>query len=548
MKNLMQKLNQKRYLYLLFLLVSVLIVVFVNWHPGLAFGSGDYRYHINRIEALATAITHGNLLPKVDQYFAGGFGYASSLFYPDIFLYPAALLRVVGLPVVWTFLFTQIYINFLTLSVSYFAGKRMHFSVKNALIFSLIYFFSSYRLQVLFTRQDMGELMGMIFFPLVLSELLKFRKGEIEQWYILAVAMICVGFSHIISLFMMICFAIIFVILNLKYFWKKDTFFAILKAALLTIGVTFSLYGPIFEQMADQDFTVSTHPLIRIYQQIQPLHDLLVNSFNNQVFHGTTVNLGLIIILFLFIYTVYNLLNRKNLTLTIIAWLLLISCSEFFPWYALRHSIFASFQFPWRFFSLISLIVAYFIAKDDLQILQLRYFTPILLTLTLLVSFSLSQASLKAAPTKLHTYDAYEHISSYLIGAGHEYLPSAVDYNAVKADKQRKLLYDHQELSASHQEITKSIVKFSFNTKKTFQKVSLPLFYYKGYQAKLTGKGTTTQPELGDKGRATITLRGRGTVTIQYHYTTIQKFSLAVTGVSLLYSIFLIWRRRQIMP
>ena len=176
MSNLTQKLNQKKYLYTLFLIVSILIVLFISWRPGIAFTTGDSRYHINRIEALTTAIQHFNFLPKVDQFFAGGHGYASSLFYPDIFFYPAAILRLLGLPIIFTYEIVLVGINFLTLWLTYQAGRRMSFTLKSNLIFTFVYFFSTYRLQGLYSRQDIGEFMGMAFFPTGLSRINAIQK------------------------------------------------------------------------------------------------------------------------------------------------------------------------------------------------------------------------------------------------------------------------------------------------------------------------------------------------------------------------------------
>ncbi|AKP67359.1 hypothetical protein [Companilactobacillus ginsenosidimutans] len=549
MNNLMQKLNQKRYLYSIFLLISILVVLLVNWHPGYAFSTGDYRFHINRIGALTTSIQHFNFLPKVDEYFAGGYGYAASLFYPDIFLYPAAILRLLGVPVLVTYLLTQVGINFFTLFITYIAGKRLNFSTKNNLIFTFIYFLSTYRLQVLYSRQDLGELMGMIFFPLVLSELLKFKKGDTNEWYIFSFAMIGIGLSHLISLFMILCFCVLFVLLNIKYFWNKNAIRNILKAAGLTIGIVFGIYAPILEQMISQDFTVSTDPLIRIYEETQPLTELVAHSFSNQVFHAGTVNIGFVIFIGLVVYTIYNFIKCKNISLTLIALFLFISCTQFFPWYSIRNSIFASFQFPWRFFSLISLIVAYFIANDDLNLFKIKYATTALMVGLMGLTVAFAQFTTQASPWRMNQYSTYNNISTYLIGAGHEYLPCEINYNEIKTDEPRLLGYDSTDVSVSHKEITNNNVKFSFNTKNKDAKVVLPLFFYKGYQAKVTGTGSSTTPVLNnDNGQTKIYLNGSGTVSVQYHYTTVQKLSLTVSLISTLYCFFIIWRRKQTMP
>ena len=538
MDKLTKKLNQKKYLYTLFLIVSILLVVFINWHPGYSFATGDYRFHINRIEALANEFRHLNFFPKVDGYFSGGMGYAASLFYPDIFLYPSAILRLLHVPILITYWFTMVELNFATFCLTYWAGKRLNFALKNNLIFTFVYTLGTYRLQVLYSRDDFGELMGMMFFPLLLAELIRLRNGKTKQWAYLAIAMSGIAWSHLISLFMAVCFAIAFVLLNLKKFIDLEKIKAIAKAALLTVGVSIAVYAPVIEQMMDLDFTLSTHPLIHIYNETLPISQLFINSANNQPFHVNTVNIGTVALFGLIIYTFVNLAQKRNLDLTIIAWFLFIACSQYFPWFDLRHSIFAMIQFPWRYFSIITLLVAYFIADDGLKLFQQKYMTTALISVVFLLSFGLGATTIQQSYWRLNTYNSYNHISSYLIGAGHEYLPSNVNYNYVKVDGPRELIYNPNRINISDKTLNTQIVRFHFNTNKKPVKVELPLFYYKGYQASVTGPGSSSKPKLSPHGLVEITLKNKGTVTVQYKYTLVQKVSLALSAASLVTLIY----------
>lgn len=538
-----QKLQQKKYLYTFFLLISILVVLFINLHPGYSFATGDYRFHINRIEALANEFRHFNFFPKVDGYFSGGMGYAASLFYPDIFLYPSAVLRLLHVPILITYLFTMVGLNFATFCLTYWAGKRLDLAFKNNLIFTFVYTLSTYRLQVLYSRDDFGELMGIMFFPLLLAELIRLKKGKTTQWYYLTIAMSGIAWSHLISLFMAVCFAIAFVLLNLKSFLNLEKIKDIAKAALLTIGISLAVYAPVIEQMLHMDFTLSTHPLIHIYNESQPLNQLFINSANNQPFHANTVNIGTVILFGLIIYSFVNLAKKRNLDLTFIAWFLFIACSQYFPWFDLRKTTFAMIQFPWRYFSIISLIVAYFITNDDLHLFQQKYVTTAMVSLVILFSLTLGLNTVQQSYWRLNSYQSYNHISSYLIGAGHEYLPSNVNYKYVKTDGPRELLYDNKKVDITKTTINTHIIKFHFNAKQK-AKVELPIFYYKGYQAQVMGPGHSTTPKLSPNGLAEITLKKQGTVTVQYHYTLVQKISSAISLISLGTLIYLYKKSR----
>ncbi|MFC6322178.1 hypothetical protein [Companilactobacillus baiquanensis] len=543
----MNKLIRKNYFILsLFILISIVLIALVDWHIGYIFATGDYHYHLDRIETLAGSMKHFDFWPKVDGHFIGGYGYASSLFYPDIFLYLPALLRVFGASPVITYLFTLFLINLATLWVGYTAGKRMSFSTKRALLFTLIYTLNPYRLQTLYSRQDLGELLGQIFFPLVLSELMNFKNGYFRQWYVLAFAMIGIGCSHTISLFMAIIFVAMYVILNAKYFLNKKKIVALIKAALLTIGATAMIYLPILEQMYGQKYALTTDPLINIVGQVFPASDLAKNSLLNSVFHGDTVNIGVIIFVSLIVYTIYNFIKRNNLDLTVIALFLLFACTNIFPWHLMNHSIFAVIQFPWRFFSIISLITAYLLVNDDLHLFSKRYFTYAFLALLAIFTFSLSQQTVAQSKEKLDSYSDFNQIDSYYIGAGHEYLPSQVNYSEIRQHKNRVLDYNKSDISIQNPTINRQYIAFDFKTLKKSAKIQLPLIYYKGYQSEVYGSGESTVPKISALGLAEINLSGSGMVKIQYDHTLIQKIGLFISGITFLLVLlhFLINRRR----
>ena len=56
----------------------------------------DIEYHLLRIESLKECILIGRPFLKVNTLFYGGAGYASTLFYSDLFMHIPALLRVIG--------------------------------------------------------------------------------------------------------------------------------------------------------------------------------------------------------------------------------------------------------------------------------------------------------------------------------------------------------------------------------------------------------------------------------------------------------------------
>lgn len=90
-------------------------------------------FHQNRVEGLALAIKNNDWFPKINYFFLGGYGYASSLFYPDAYLYLPALLRVLGLSFVASMAIFVFAVNLATFSLTYYAGRLMALSKKEAI-------------------------------------------------------------------------------------------------------------------------------------------------------------------------------------------------------------------------------------------------------------------------------------------------------------------------------------------------------------------------------------------------------------------------------
>ncbi|WP_129044721.1 hypothetical protein [Companilactobacillus metriopterae] len=513
------------------ILISFLIVLSFEWIPGHVFATGDYHFHLDRMYAIVDAWKHGIMSPRVDNFFAGGYGYAASLFYPNIFLYPAAFVYLITSSATVSYLFLLFFVNLLTFWITYFAGKRLKLPEKNNIIFTVLYLLSAYRLQDLLSRHDIGELLGIAFFPLILAELIRYKDGDTKNWFIISFAIAGVGYSHVLSLIMIVGFAFIYAIIHLRSFLKKDTLIQLLKAAMFTLVLMIAYIVPVLEQMKSQKFQVSTNPLIIISDRAIPLQNILFNSFTNQIFHASTVNLGFVVIVGLLVYLVFNIRNHKDLDLTILATVMLIVSSSLFPWKLLKNTPVSVLQFPWRMFSLISLIVVYLIAKDEMNLFSRKRFLPIFMTVVSLLSIGLAQGTIIVSNYREHPYSEFEKLDSYKIGAGTEYLPEAVKYkHLIKKERVRKISYNKSEIKINDLKINNETTEFYFNANKKNTVVTIPKFYYKGYQAIVGEKGSASVPYLNKKnGMVNVKLSGKGYLTVKYHMTTLQVLSSIIS-------------------
>ncbi|OJG75064.1 hypothetical protein RV12_GL002109 [Enterococcus quebecensis] len=506
----------------------------------------DYHFHQNRIEGLALSLKHGELLPKISYFFIGGYGYASSLFYPDFYLYFPAVLRAAGLSLSASFIFFGMGINLSTFILTYVSGRYMELSRIKSYLFSLLYTLSIYRLQDFFNRQAIGELLAMSFFPLVLASLYLLKNGQKEKWLLLTVAMTGIGLAHFISLEIISIFIGMYIIFNLKRFLKKEVIIAILKATGVTILLLSFYLIPVFEQMSHITFQVTSNPLTLISDRSYSLGVLLANSFKNSVFHASSANIGIILLFGLLIYaaTLFKR-NVPNRDLIILAVFFMFITTNLFPWQLFNQTPINTIQFPWRFLSIVTMLLSYLIANDDLGLFKKFPSAPIILMMIILLGVTLyEKESVDTEGKRDLLYQTYNATNSYYIGAGHEYLPKEVNYETIKQNKKRKVIYNKDEIDVSNAKMTFDSVIFNYHTKNANRAmVTIPFIYYYGYQAKIVSDGKEKViPAFLDKqnGLVGIQLSGKGSVSISYHSTLAQKISLGISVSTLL--ICIIWK------
>ena len=214
-----------------------LLLIFITCLP--IFGNdlplgNDINFHFERIEALATGLREGQLPVRISSYWNNGYGYASSLYYNDLFLLIPALFRLIGTSVQNAYKVYIFVVNVLTTYVTWYAFRKM-FSHRASLVGTVLYVLSPYRLMCIYRRAAVGEYTAMAFFPLVILGLFQIytvaqskentRKKCLEnELHIILPAII--GYSgiissHIISTFLVVLLTVIFFFANIKKTFSK---------------------------------------------------------------------------------------------------------------------------------------------------------------------------------------------------------------------------------------------------------------------------------------------------------------------------------------
>ncbi len=177
-----------------------------------AVGGHDFNFHMNRLEGIYRAMASGHFPVRMNAAQISGYGYLSSVMYPQLFFYPFAMLRFLDVSLItcWKLLLASVNIG--TALVSYYALKNISGSKAAGILMSFLYTFSAYRLVCMYVRVSLGEALSMLFLPLLLWGVYECLWGQ-RRWIILTLGMTGVLGSHIISVEICAVFVIMELIL-----------------------------------------------------------------------------------------------------------------------------------------------------------------------------------------------------------------------------------------------------------------------------------------------------------------------------------------------
>ena len=88
---------QSEIVFWTFILVcAALIVSLPAWIPGYMVTGHDMMFHLVRLQGIAEGLEFGTFPVRMNSAWFGGYGMPTGIFYPNLFLYPAALLYLAG--------------------------------------------------------------------------------------------------------------------------------------------------------------------------------------------------------------------------------------------------------------------------------------------------------------------------------------------------------------------------------------------------------------------------------------------------------------------
>ena len=359
------------------LILSLAGICLLSSLPLFAYGDivgHDYGYHVMRIEGLAKELWNGVFPVRISSAFFKGRGYPSSIYYNDIFLYPAALLRMAGLSMSYAYKCYVLMINAVTAWVSYLCFLGIFRSRKVALLTALAYTTASYRLVDIYVRSAVGEYTALTFLPVVALAVhriygeLATARAQREATALLAVGMSGLIGSHILSVEMAVLTLLVVVLALWRRTFAPRRLLVLFTAAAITLLLNLYFIVPFLDYYMNVSVRINaTMNRVPKIQAVGARFPELFAFFNEPFGYGhmgaggkrLMLTTGLVLMaacVGAVVLWVNDRLRRRGRIkfLTVLSVLMLWMASSAFPWnFLAAHSrlgaLLAQVQFPWRY-------------------------------------------------------------------------------------------------------------------------------------------------------------------------------------------------------
>lgn len=519
----------------LFLVVSFLTIYQTQIYQGKIWsylGTSDDRFHMMRIEGLYHSLQRHQFFPILNMSFMNGFGYIVNIFYSDFMLYPAAFLRLMGLTSAQTLIGYYLFMNFLTLGVSFLCFYKVSHKYLNSLVFSFVYTLSTYRLYDLVFRHDIGEVAAFVFLPVVLLGIYEIFYGNRKQWLYLAFGMTGIVYSHAIT--PMLVAILIIIVAGCQYQELKinpKRLLSLLWATIVSALLTAAYFLPALEQVWHTKF-ILTQTKGTLPNGASNFADVTNWSLNNMIGQP---NVGLIVILaaIVILVSATKIKNSAVKHFSIIGIILLLCSTKLFPWEFFDQTPLKMMQYPWRLDMIVTILLAVFIASDPLNIFSSKLAKAGLIFFVLLFALSSEYQLVNNSPLQLITHEEYNQLYPYSIGKGQEYLPQGTSLSALeRASHKPKVISGKAKLSGFKQYGTRLSFDFK-NAHKT--KIDVPIIGYYGFQStQSSGEVSELKMDKKHNNLAQVTVSGKGKVVVDYFETPTQKITRRISFLTFL--------------
>ena len=470
----------------------------------------DTPFHMARIMNLADALKQGQIPARLGSYSYNGYGAITSAMYPDLFLYPFALMIVGGANIAMVINAIMVFSSVLSAVSMYVCARRIFEDEDVGMCASVLYVLASYRLVNMYSRCAVGELLAMAVLPFFVMALWEVFCGQKEKWALLGLAAWAVLMTHIVSTLICAVAAAAMFVLFLPKLLRERRMGAVIKAALLALGLSAFFLVPFIHYSlqnigAAEIFVNPSHEAKSLAQLFMwGGGDMPVDPINYKL-SGQAIELGMPLVLgaALMIYLWVSgpdgsKREKRGLFFAGLGGVFALMTTTLFPWnyaYQLTGGLVGFIQFPTRLLGLADLCLAMTCGYAFMRVAGNRRDGVMFGILALCMVTALP---IITEETQGYSELGFAEGSDPLIDVYREYQLPGTD--VTKTNKQ-VLADDDVAVTAyekKHSDIRAQV------TVENAGVVSFPIFGFDGYAAELNGERIDWT--LGDNNRLTVHL------------------------------------------
>lgn len=522
--------------------------------------ASDVVFHLNRIRGICEGLLSGQFPVRIQPGWMGGYGYASSVFYGDIFLYFPAVIYMAGFALQDAYKCYVVIVNFATVFVSFYAFRKMSKNDIAATAASILYTGSIGRLYILCYEAMIGGYSAMIFYPLIIAGFYLIftedeQSGEYKKnWMLLTLGFTGLLLTHMISCLMAGLYAVLCCVVMIKKVFRKNTFLELIKA----VGVAFLLnlwfLVPFVQYMLFEKLSITSDlgQTMKITDYASYLSSFTHSGKDIYSLFMDTNSIGYALLGVLLLYIVLipvqgkDKLTEYSRIIFGFAVFSVLVCMNFFPVIKIAQisnvfvKYFSTIQYQYRFISLaIALVSCLGVIFFSMEIFNRKIcfmIVGLLCCITLYQDF----CYFETLDSEIYLEDVKK--LSYSIGYG-EYLPVVTN----KINLTKEIEYD--EALQIH-DIERRYLTFDIsavNPTEQEQQILLPVLYYSGYKAFDSQDKVELETFQGDNGRVAVSVpAGYNSIFhMAYYEPWFWRVSEIVSLVTLLFILYYIFKGKE---
>ncbi len=206
---------------ILLLVLEFLYISTPLWNDFMVIGQ-DAEIHLGRIRGMYYSLRDGSFPMWINPFQGKGYGYASSIMYPQMFLWIPAVLMWAGVSLLNAYKLLLLVMNLAGVLIAYVSFKEILRDRWAGLAAGAFYCASLYRLGTVYTRGALGESLAMTFLPLFAVGLYQVVMGDERQWMKLALGTTGILSSHVLSSYLYVLYGAAFAVVMAVWKWCND--------------------------------------------------------------------------------------------------------------------------------------------------------------------------------------------------------------------------------------------------------------------------------------------------------------------------------------